>query len=242
MSRSPLAASRRLRTLAVTAAIAGVALAQQGCANSATEYGPGAPAAATNSTTTPGKSTPGKSTPGRSTPGRSTTDTEGSAAAVFRGERQVFLLPVGSEATLAVGSGGRVGLSDDFGDPALFALTPVAPGSKKFLIQTAKLRKGGEAYCLTVQKNGRKPMSVATTACDTRVAAQIFVFGDAGKNGEGKATYAIGTGASTYFVLDPQGKIDPDGGGLVAQDIGVEKLDTTFILVDQGKAGMPNFD
>jgi hypothetical protein len=178
------------------------------------------------------------------TPPRTSTEPppKGDANPVLGGDRQVFLLPMGSEATLGVGTGGRVGLSAGFGDEALFVVTPVSPDSTTYLIKTAKLREGGEASCLAVRTNGAKPMSVVTAACDVGAAAQLFEFVDSGNNAEGNPTFAIRNGERTYFVLDPLGEIDPGGGGLVAQDIGVETLDTAFLLVDQGKASLPNLD
>jgi hypothetical protein len=150
----------------------------------------------------------------------------------------MFILPVGNESTLAVGDSGRVGLSDDFGDPALFVITPITPGGTTYWIRTGRLRVGGEASCLAVQPNGSKPARVGTVACDASDAAQLFTFRDAGDNDEGKPTYTIRNGSRRYFVVDLLGELDPGGGGLVAQDRS-SPPDSTFLLVDQGAAQLP---
>ncbi len=154
----------------------------------------------------------------------------------------MLILPDLSEATLAVGADGRVGLSEDFGDRALFVITPIAAGRETFWIRTATLRAGAEAWCLAVKQNGAEPMSVVTAGCDAADRAQSFTFGESGRNSEGNMRYTVGNGPNTYLVLDPEGEIDPGGGGLVARDIGDERPDTTFLLVDRGKASMPTLD
>jgi hypothetical protein len=232
----------RMRTVTLAAVVAGLGLAQQGCAaNTAApqDQAAQAPAAAPSAVTGSGASGAAASkTPAATKPGTKPA-TKPKGAPVLTGKRQFHLLPVGNEATLAVGAGNRVGLSDDFGDRALFVPMPTAPGSSKVLIKTGTLRKGGEAYCLEVTANGSRPLSVMATACDTRRVNQIFTFEPAGRT-EGKTTYGIRTGGGIYFKLDPQGELDPKGAGLVAQELGDGPLDTTFILVDKGASTLPD--
>jgi hypothetical protein len=155
---------------------------------------------------------------------------------VFAGDRQVYLLPVNSEATVAVGASGQAVLSEDFGNRALFVLTPVA--GDRYWIRTAKLRVGGEAYCLGVQGK-----NVRTVACDASAQSQLFRFRKTG-TAEGKSTYTIRTGADTYLVQDPEGTLNPGGTGVVAIRIGegTPDIDTPFLLPDRGKASMPAVD
>jgi hypothetical protein len=181
------------------------------------------------STTAPTTRTPTATTPTTKTPEK---------PAVFGGTREVLILPVGDESALAVGDAGGVVLSDDFGDAALFVISPITPGGSRYWIRTGRLRAGGEASCLAVQPNGTKPAKVVTAACDASAAAQLFTFADAGTNGEGTKTYTIRNGSRRYFVLNLRGEIDPAGGGLVAQERSAPP-DTTFLLVDRGPARLP---
>jgi hypothetical protein len=164
------------------------------------------------------------------------------ASAVFLGKRQILVQPVGDESTLAVGDNDQVGPSEDFGDAALFVLTPLEPGGSEYWIRTAKLRVGGEALCLALEVNDGTPRRVFATACDAGDHAQSFRFGEAGDNSEGEPTYTIRNGTGTYLTMDLRGELDPGGNGLVAQPVGDGQPDSTFLLVDRGKAALPSLD
>jgi hypothetical protein len=155
---------------------------------------------------------------------------------VFSGKRQVYLLPRNSEATFALDKAGRMTLSEDFGDRALFVLTPVR--DDKFWIRTAKVRSGGEALCVTV-----KGKSVVTAGCDTTTESQLFRFRRTGES-NGKPTYTIRTGKDIYLVQDPDGKLGNTGTGVAAVQIGegTPDIDTPFVLPDRGKATLPALD
>ncbi|MBU2668984.1 hypothetical protein KOI35_36280 [Actinoplanes bogorensis] len=171
-------------------------------------------------------------------PAASTTKT---GKGVFSGTRQVWLLPKNSEATLGVVGGGKVGLSEKFGDSDLFVLTPVGD---QFWIRTAKLRKGGEPYCLSAKLGpGGKPAAVLTVACDSSAKDQLFRFRQTGES-NGKLTYTIRTGTDTYIIQDPTGEIAHTGVGVAAVTIGegTPDIDTPYIIADKGAASMPSLD
>jgi len=233
------------RISAVAAALAAM-LAQQACASTGSLSASGGVAdPATSPATSPATASAGaspatsRSAASPASPASPATSSSRKATApsnVFSGDRQVYLLPLNSEATLAVGKSGRVELSEDFGDRALFVLTPVGGG--QYWIQTAKLRTGGEAYCL-----GVKGKNVSTVACDAAAGAQLFRFRKTGTS-DGKPRYTIRTGADTYLVQDPQGTLNPGGTGVAAIQIGegTPDIDTPFLLADRGRASMPNLD
>ena len=160
---------------------------------------------------------------------------------VFSGTRQVLLLPKNSESTIGVVGGGKVGLSEKFGDSDLFVLTPVGD---QFWIRTAKLRKGGEPFCLSAKLgSGGKPAAVLTVACDSSASDQLFRFRQTGES-NGKPTYTIRTGKDTYIIQDPTGEIAHTGVGVAAVTIGegTPDIDTPFVLADKGQASMPSLD
>ncbi|WP_274622867.1 hypothetical protein [Paractinoplanes aksuensis] len=168
----------------------------------------------------------------------------GGGGGVFSGTRQVYLLPKNSEATLGVVQGGKIGLSEKFGDGELFVLTATRKGGDVYWIQTAKLRSGGEAYCLSAKLgSGGRPAAVKTTACDASAADQLFRFRKTGES-NGKPTYTIRTGKDTYIIQDPTGEIAGTGTGVAAVQIGegTPDIDTPFVIADKGKASMPALD
>jgi hypothetical protein len=168
----------------------------------------------------------------------------GAGGGVFSGTRQVRLLPKNSETTLGVVGGGKIGLSEDFGDADLFVLTAVESGGDRYWIRTAKLRKGGEPLCLSAKLgSGGTPAPVLTKLCNASAADQMFRFRKTGQS-NGKPTYTIRTGQDTYIVQDPTGEIASTGTGVAAVAIGegTPDIDTPFLLADAGEASMPTLD
>ncbi|RZU49783.1 hypothetical protein EV385_1537 [Krasilnikovia cinnamomea] len=194
--------------------------------------------APTVSAPAPAHSAPASARPGAA---RSSEPAKSTAAGVFSGRRQVFLVPVGSEGIVVVDASGRIGLTDGSGDRALFVLTPI--GGDRYLIQTAKIRVGGEASCVAVRGNGEGPAPVVTAACDASAPGQQFRFRRTGA-AEGKPTYTIYTGANTFLVRDEQGELLPGGTGVAAVRIGegTPDIDTPFLLPDRGPASLPALD
>lgn len=141
----------------------------------------------------------------------------------------MWILPPATEGTLGVSAARKVELSDAFDDKTLFVLTPL--GGDKYWIQTAKLRIGGEAYCLAV-----KGTTVQAVGCDAGAGNQQFRFRKTGET-DGKPEYTIRTGTDTYIIVTDQG-------GVEAAQIGegTPDIDTPFLLPDKGKATLPSLD
>jgi hypothetical protein len=153
-------------------------------------------------------------------------------------------LPKNSESGLGVLDDGKVGLSEAFDDTALFVLTRTSRSADTYWIRTAKIRKGGEALCLSAKLgNGGTPAPVTTAACDAGATDQLFRFRRTG-SAEGKPAYTIRTGRDTYIIQDPTGEIAGTGTGVAAVSIGegTPDIDTPFVLPDRGKASMPALD
>jgi hypothetical protein len=160
---------------------------------------------------------------------------------VFAGDRQFyfFVLDKGvevPESLLAATSAGKVEVNADFSSKALFVPTPDAPGSSDYLIKTGKLRKGGEALCLKVRSNGSDPLTLVTAACDSGDRSQVFTFVDKGKDNQGRRTYGI-SNEDAYLQWDPNGS-----SGLIAEELGDAKLNTTWVAIDRGKSTVPLTD
>ncbi|OJF12475.1 hypothetical protein [Couchioplanes caeruleus] len=144
-----------------------------------------------------------------------------SAQDVFRGDREVLLLPVGSAATLAVGETGWIELTDDFGDRALFVLTK-ADGDR-YRIRTARLRTGGKASCIEVGKAG----AVTAAPCDAAKNGQVFRIRRSG------TAYTLCTGKDTCLVQSPA-----SGVRAVPLAAGTPGKDALFFVPDRGRASI----
>jgi len=155
------------------------------------------------------------------------------AGGVLSGTRQVFILPKNNEATVAVDASMRAGLSDDFGNRALFVFTPEGD---RYSIKTAKLRVGNkptnETYCLAV-----KSRKVVATSCDSADDNQLFYVLKSGTN-SGKPTYVIRT--KDYVFL----RVATPTSNLSATKIeeGTADAGADFLLPDRGKATLPALD
>jgi hypothetical protein len=216
--------------------LAGVLLSQQACAGSPS------PANSVASTSGLGSVTPATSaastapTPETSPAEPSASPAKATAAAaggVLSGTRQVFILPKNNEAAVAVDESMRAGLSEDFGDRALFVFTPVGG---RYLIKTAKLRvnddPSNETFCLAV-KSGK----VVATSCDASDDKQLFHVIKSGSSSD-KPTYVIRTKDYVFLrVADP-------AANLTASKIeeGIADAGTDFLLPDKGKASLPALD
>jgi len=156
-------------------------------------------------------------------------------AGALDGKRQVFFLPRVDDielpdSVLGVTSSGRLQVTDDYADRALFVPVPRGGGAKERLIKTATLRTGGEPLCLQVRSNGDDPLIVVTAACDAGEPTQLFTFEAAGTDDEGRTTYAV-RNRDAFLQWHPLGDF-----GLVAEELGDSPLETTFTLQDQGAA------
>ncbi len=215
---------RKIGTLAAAAVALTFAPACTGTPPDAAAPAPSVSASASKAPSRP------PSAPSRSTP----------SAGVLSGDRQVFLFPLDNGATVpdsvpAVTSGGRIDITEDFGDRALFVPVPTGPDSKKFLVKTGKLRSGGEALCAQVQGNGSNPLTLVTKACDAGQKDQLFKFDENGRDNQDRMTYLISVDG-LYMRYDPDG---PPGTGLIVQEPGEGDDLTSFVVIDRGKATIP---
>ena len=156
----------------------------------------------------------------------STTKKSSSTDTAVTGTRQVVIAPIPSfESILALDAKNRLNLIDGESDRSLFVFTPVG---KRYLIMTAKADAGSsEPSCLSIKVNGSNPLTVVAAACDAGAAGQLFKVTARGKN------YAISNRSAFLQVID---------GRLIAQELGDAPLETTFQLVDNGKANLPALD
>jgi hypothetical protein len=158
-------------------------------------------------------------------------------AGALDGKRQVFFLPRIDDnelpdSVLGVTPGGRIQVTDDYADRALFVPVPKGRGAKERLIKTGTLRGAGEPFCLRVSSNGADPLTVVTAACDAAEPTQHFTFEAVGEDGDGRTTYAVRNG-DAFLQWHPLGGI-----GLIAEELGDSPLETTFTLQDQGAAAL----
>ena len=159
-------------------------------------------------------------------------------AGALDGKRQVFFLPRLDDnelpdSVLAVTAAGRIQVTDDYADRALFVPVPKGRGAKERLIKTGALRAGGEPLCLQVSGDGAGPLTVVAAACDAGEPAQLFTFEASGQDDEGRTTYAV-RNRDAFLQWHPMG-----AAGLVAEALGDSQLETTFSLQDQGAAALP---
>jgi hypothetical protein len=204
------------------AASGGASVAASGGIGSAPSDAPSSPAKTTSATTTK-------------------TPAPAGGSAALSGDRQFyfFVLDKGvevPESLLAATSGGRVEVNGDFSGRALFVPSPTSPGGKEHLIKTGKLRAGGEALCLKIRNNGSSPLTVVTAACDAGDKTQLFLLDKSGKDNQGRMTYAIRNG-DAFLQWNPTGTA-----GLIAEELGDAKLNTTFVMIDRGKSTVPQLD
>jgi hypothetical protein len=136
---------------------------------------------------------------------------------------------------LAVTPAGRLQVTDDYADRALFVPVPKGRGAKERLIKTGTLRAGGRPFCLQVS-GGTVPPMVVAAACDAGEPAQLFTFEPAGRDDEGRTTYTV-RNRDAFLQWHPLG-----AAGLVAEKPGAGSMETTFSLQDQGAAALPKGD
>jgi hypothetical protein len=159
-------------------------------------------------------------------------------AGALDGKRQVLFLPRLDDnelpdSVLAVTPGGRVQVTDEYADRALFVPVPRGGGAPERLIKTATLRGSGKPLCLQVS-GGAGPLTVVTAACDAGEPTQLFVFEPAGEDGDGRTAYAV-RNRDAFLQWHPLG-----GLGLIAEEAGDSPIQTTFALQDQGAAALPD--
>ena len=182
-------------------------------------------------TTTPATSSPEvtatKATTTKTVTSKSATNGTGktkpsTSRGVLSGARQVVIVPVPSfESVLAIDSAGRLGVTDAESD--LFVFTPIG---RRFQIRTSGIAANtGEPACLRIKSNGSQSLTVVGAVCNASDDRQLFDVAADGKN------YVISN--SSAFL-----QVDSDG-FLIAEELGDASLETSFKLVDNGKANAP---
>ncbi|MET8152391.1 hypothetical protein ACIBSW_01715 [Actinoplanes sp. NPDC049668] len=219
-----------------------LALALQGCSaddgSSAAPPSSGSRTLPSSAATAPSDAASAAGSPGPTASATSGLGEAPAPAGYLDGKRQVFFLPRLNEtelpdSVLAVTGGGRLQVTDDYTDRALFVPVPKGAGAPERLIKTGTLRGGGEPLCLQVRAAGAGPLTVVTAACDAGEPTQLFTFEAAGQDDEGRTTYAVRNRAA-FLQWHPLGAT-----GLVAEEIDDSSLATTFTLQDQGAAKLP---
>jgi hypothetical protein len=222
----------RNRLPALSFLLASTLLSQQACAEQVTPTTGASQASSKSGLDSPAPAVPSASP--AATASTSAPPAKSQPNGVLAGNRQVWILPKVSEATVAVDKSLDAGLSDDFGDRALFVLTPSAG---RYQIKTAKLRvnddPAGETYCLAV-----KGTKVVATGCDAADSKQLFHVIKSGKSGSDKQLYVIRT--EDYSFL----RVADMSSNLTASKIeeGAADAGTDFLLPDKGKASLPTLD
>lgn len=151
------------------------------------------------------------------------------AGVTIRGERE-FAFVDGAGKTLTVGVDGIAAVTAKPGDRSLFVTTPLAPGSKSFLMQTARMIEGGEPWCLQVHKPGETaPLQLKIAACDAGQKDQVFTF-PAATGGKGHYIEVNGLFALT----------DTSDGKVVVQESGEGDAMSAFTVQDKGKSTLPH--
>jgi hypothetical protein len=157
---------------------------------------------------------------------------------VFSGRRQSALVPTGVRGgPVAVDANLRV-VAAATTDRALFVIKQSR--GDRYLIQTAKLTRGSEPYCLEAQ-DGNFPMSLIATACNARLPTQSFTFEQRGTEG-GAPRWAIRTAHNAYLQVEPQDEPDPAKTRFVAVPADTAGPATFFTLPDSGPSTLPDFN
>ncbi|WIM95478.1 hypothetical protein ACTOB_007589 [Actinoplanes oblitus] len=204
--------------------------------SAASSSGPsGGTPAASSAPTASGATTSSSASPAGSTPTASSTPAGiapvGPGAAIRPGRQLVFAtVPSGGRKMLTVGADGVVELTDHRTDRAMFVLTPIKPGSAKYLMQTAKMTEGGEPWCLAVHSPGAgKALQLKIDACDAGKRDQIFTYPET-RTGKGRL---IEVGGLYVYA-------EGDDDEVIVQESGEGDAMTAFTVRDEGKSTLPH--
>ncbi|WP_328461566.1 hypothetical protein OHA21_32895 [Actinoplanes sp. NBC_00393] len=214
----------------IGALVSGCALVlfAQACTSGSTGQPTAAPASAAPTSAAPASAAPA-SAPASASAQASAPASEGTAVPL-RGGRQVLLALAGTggKSLLTVAGTGIVELTEGENDQALFVPTPVRVGGDTYLIKTAKMQAGGEAWCLKVHSPGEsQALRLKIAACDAGDRDQVFTF-PAAEDKSGRLVEVAG-----LFAFAKAG--DPD---VVVEEAG-EGGFPAFTVVDRGRATIP---
>jgi len=139
---------------------------------------------------------------------------------LLNGTRKVAIVPVPSyESGVGLDETGNLIITDGDPEVGLFVVNPVRGG---YLIRAGEANAAGKYPCLRIKTNGTNSLTVNAATCKASDAAQVFTI-DKVRGG----SYAI-SNSSAY--------LQESSSGLIAQELGDADLETTFKLVDNGKA------
>jgi hypothetical protein len=159
-------------------------------------------------------------------------------ADALSGERQLFIFTLfkGEEvpdSVVAVTKEQQVEITLDYGERALFVPKRVEPDGDEFLMQTGKIRVGGEPDCWSVEADGGGPADIVTAACDFGDRKQRITITEAGYDNQGRMTYTLRNG-DRHLTYDPVGE-----DGFAAQNLGGEPSLSTYVFIDRGESTIP---
>ena len=77
---------------------------------------------------------------------------------------------------------------------------------------------------------------MVTAACDSGDRTQLFQFDNEGRDNQGRTTYGI-RNHDAFLQWNPTGT-----SGLIAEELGDGKLNTTWVAIDRGKSTVPALD
>src|SRR5690349_5670086 len=198
---------------AVVLSVSSCSTSESGAGAPASSGAPASPAAATSGA--PAPATSGVTAGNASAPAGIAP--VGAGAEIRAGRQFTFgTVQSGGQKMLTVGSDGIVTLTDNLVDRALFVPSPVKAGGDKYLLKTAKMVTGGEAWCLSVNSpGGSASLNLKTAACDTAKKDQIFTFPEA-DGGKGRLIEVNGL----FVLVTSAGKViaeeSGEGDGLTA--------------------------
>jgi hypothetical protein len=159
-------------------------------------------------------------------------------ADALSGERQLFIFTLfkGEEvpdSVVAVTKEQQVEITLDYGERALFVPKRVEPDGDEFLMQTGKIRVGGEPDCWSVEADGGGPADIVTAACDFGDRKQRITITEAGRDNQDRMTYTLRNG-DRHLTYDPVGE-----DGFAAQNLGGEPSQSTYVFIDRGESTIP---
>ncbi|PRX24928.1 hypothetical protein [Actinoplanes italicus] len=162
-------------------------------------------------------------------PSPSSAATAGPGADI-RGNRQFLFATVDGGKALTVDADGLLTVAGKSTGRSLFVTTPLAPGSRHHLLQTARMTVGDEPWCLQVHDpGGSRPLQLKTEACDAAEKNQVFTFPTA-PDGRGRLIEVNG-----LFVL-----ADTGDGRVMMQQGGEGDAMSSFTVTDKGESTLPH--
>jgi hypothetical protein len=180
-------------------------------------------AATTSPTTDPDTTTPAAAQTSTKKPAPpKTSDSNASPASdkLLNGTRKVAIVPVPTfESAVGLDGTGNLVITDGDPEVGLFVVNPVRGG---YLIRAGEANAAGKYPCLRIKTNGSNSLTVNSATCKASDVEQVFTI-DKVKGG-------------SYAISNRSAYLQETSSGLIAEELGDSELQTTFKLVDNGKA------